>query len=269
MTAMTRREAISRLLGLGVVGAFDSDLLAKIPGASGSADFHFVVLNDLHYRDARCGEWLGRVAADIRALRPAPAFCVLDGDLAESGTRAQLGAVREIFTPLPMPLRVVIGNHDCAEDGNRSEFEALFGKAPNFGFEHKEWKFLVLDTTQGPDVYRTRIAASTLDWLDKKLSTLNRNRPVLVLTHFPLGRNWLRPLNAGLVLERFKKHSLRGVLSGHWHGITEREQGDVMLSTSRCCSWWRDNHDGSDLKGYTLCQVRDGTLTHRFVPVAV
>src|SRR5687767_7083280 len=78
---------------------------------SETGEFDFVVANDLHYRDARCGVWLERVVASIGRLRPAPAFVMLAGDLSDEGTREQLGGVREIFRPLQMPVRAVIGNH--------------------------------------------------------------------------------------------------------------------------------------------------------------
>ncbi len=233
-----------------------------------SRDFDFVVANDLHYRDARCAEWFARVVSRMRALRPAPAFCVLAGDLSDAGTTAQLSAVREIFRPLPMPVHPIIGNHDYNEAGDRAAFEKIFGAPLNRRFTHRSWQFLALDTTQGRAVYRTRISDSTLHWLDRTLPDVPRRAPVVVLTHFPLGRNWLRPQNASAVSERLRGHDFRAALSGHWHGITERVDKNATLSTGRCCSWWRTNHDGSSLKGFTLCRIRDGALTHEFVAVS-
>ncbi|MES2569141.1 MAG: metallophosphoesterase, partial [Verrucomicrobiota bacterium] len=197
----------------------------------------------------------------------APAFCVLNGDLAESGRRDQLGAVRDIFRPLPMPLYAVIGNHDCAEDGSRHVYEELYGKKANAQFDHGDCQFLLLDTIEGTGVYRTRIARETLAWVDQTLPQLKRDRPLIVLTHFPLGRNWLRPLNAKVLLGRLHRHNLQAVLSGHWHGLTERVDEGTSLATGRCSSWWRTNHDGSKEKGYLICNVRDGQVTHRFQPV--
>ena len=139
----------------------------------------------------------------------------------------------------------------------------------NYRFELAGCQFLALDTTQGRSVYRTRIPAETLTWLDDRLPTLSRDRPLIVLTHFPLGRNWLRPVNAHEVLDRLRPFPLQATFSGHWHGLTERHENSVHLSTGRCCSWWRTNHDGSPLKGYALCHVRSGAVTHEFVSVPV
>jgi len=259
------RRAALRIAAGALVGAVLPSCLASAGWSSGA--FSFVVANDLHYRDARCGEWLTRVAAHIEALRPSPAFVVLAGDLSEDGTRPQLGAVHEIFRALSMPVRSIIGNHDYTTDGRRDEYERLHGRKLNFQFAHGGWRFLALDTTQGRSVYRSRISGATLQWLDETVPQINTREPLVVLTHFPLGRNWLRPMNARAVLHRLAAHDLRGVFSGHWHGQTVRRLRGVPLVTGRCCSRWRGNHDGSALKGYRLCQVSSGRLRSSFVAV--
>src|SRR4051812_40841029 len=101
----TRRQ----FLRTGVVAAAAS-ILPKIEAREAAADFHFVVVTDLHYRDRRCAEWFEKVVKQIRGTRPRPAFVVLAGDLAEDGTREQLGAIWGVFCPLPVPGGAVIGD---------------------------------------------------------------------------------------------------------------------------------------------------------------
>jgi predicted MPP superfamily phosphohydrolase len=242
-------------------------LAGSAMAAPAPADFSFAVLNDLHYRDARCGDWFQRVTASLLGQRPRPAFIVLAGDLSDLGTGEQLGAVHEIFRALPMPVHRIIGNHDYTLEGSREPYERTIGASLNFRFTHAGCEFLALDTTQKRSVYRTHIPAETFTWLDRQLPTVSRDRPLIVLTHFPLGRNWLRPLNAHTLVERLRPYPLQAVFSGHWHGLTDRLEHSIHLSTSRCCSWWRTNHDGSPEKGYALCEMRDGQVSHRFVPV--
>lgn len=261
-----RAAALTALSPRLLTPSFAADAPAPIPPTDG---FRFVLASDLHYRDRRCGAWLERVTARIRQLRPAPAFCVLDGDLTEGGRAAQLGAVKEIFERLPMPIRAVVGNHDCTGSGDFSAYRRIYGASLNYGFAHGDWDFLALDSTEGPKVYRARIGDDTLAWVDGALKRRNRNRPLIILTHLPLGHNWLRPLNAQALLNRLHEHDLRAVLSGHWHGMTETKEGAAELTTGRCCSWWRNNHDGSQEKGFTLCELHSGQLHSRFVPVPV
>jgi Calcineurin-like phosphoesterase len=274
---LTRRDLL-RLGAAGFAGAALEPLNA-LALSSRPPEFSFVVINDLHYRDARCGPWFERVVASIRKLHPRPAFVMLAGDLSESGTPEQLGAIREIFWTLPVPVRVVVGNHDCTEGGDFRAFRDIYGPRFDYRFDHEDWQFLAFDSTYGPHVFRTRISDETLGWLERTLPSLSREKPVVVLTHFPLGRNWLRPVNAHAVIERLAGYNFQAAFGGHWHGLTDRNERGVHLSTNRCCSWWRDNHDGSPKKGYVVCEAEgirhnaetgaayQSRVTHQFVEV--
>ena len=239
-----------------------------VPGsAQAAAGFSFIVLSDLHYRDHRCAGWLEAVVASIRELRPRPGFVLLNGDLSDRGTRAELGPVREITRVLPMPVRATIGNHDYVTSRSRVEFETLFGRQTNYRFRHNDWEFVALDTTNGPGVYRTWVTGETLGWMDANLPRISQERPLVVFSHFPLSRNWLRPLNAREVTARLQGRNVAGIFCGHWHGLSERTERSMPVSIGRCCSWWRENHDGTDRKGYFLCHATSAGLTHEFVEV--
>lgn len=232
-----------------------------------ASDFSFVVVTDFHYRDKRCGAWAERVAAQIRAMRPRPAFVVLNGDLSDEGTTAQLGPMREIFKPLPMPVHTLLGNHDVKPDGGRAEYERVFGTRHNLHFAHGGYRFLLLNSTESRAVFRTYIPADTIAYARKAAADISASEPVVVITHYPLGTNWLRPRNADALLHTLRRHDLVAAYSGHWHGWSDRVDGPAHLLTGRCCSWWRENHDGSELKGYMLCHARGGRVTQEFVAV--
>lgn len=235
--------------------------------ASQARGFVFLVANDLHYRDTRCAAWLETVAHSMK--RHDADFCVLNGDISENGTVDQLASVRSIFAPLGMAVFATLGNHDYAVDHDRKAFEKIFPRRLNYYFEHKGWQFVVLDSTDGQRVFYTRVQETTLQWLDETLPHLDRNRPTVLLTHFPLGPRVLcRPRNAPAVLERFRNHNLRAVFNGHWHGYSRRDIGHATIATNRCCSWWRKNRDGSPDKGYFLCRATsDGSIMHSFCAI--
>jgi hypothetical protein len=102
--------------------------------------------------------------------------------------------------------------------------------------------------------------------VDDHLPKLDKLKPMVILTHFPLGANVkYRPANADDLLDRFREFNLRAVFDGHWHGFTERTRGATVLTTNRCCSLKRDNHDGTKEKGYFVCDAKDGQITRKFV----
>jgi len=227
----------------------------------------FVVVNDLHYRDDRCDGWLKTVTGHIRKLSPAPDFCALAGDLSEDGARDQLRTVHRHFNELPIPIHSIIGNHDYDQSGDRREYDSIFGPHKNERLTIGGWEFLLLDSTERLGLYRTRISDDTFRWIDRTLPRMDSRSPIIIVTHFPLGWNWLRPVNAHALLDRFRDHNLIAAFSGHWHGVTERVERSAALMTDRCCSWWRTNHDGSKEKGYALCAASLNGIERQVIPI--
>ncbi|MGB8464260.1 MAG: metallophosphoesterase, partial [Terrimicrobiaceae bacterium] len=150
---------------------------------------------------------------------------------------------------------------------DRRPYEQIFGNQLNYAFEHGGWQFIGLDTTDGIEWQNTTISPTTLSWLDENLPKLDRRRPTILFTHFPLGVGVsMRPLNADDVLERFLEFNLSAVFCGHYHGLTERNLRAATITTDRCCSRVRGNHDGSKEKGWFVCRATElGEVTRQFV----
>jgi len=260
-----RRQALQ--LGAGALLT-----LAAWPGSAASrsrdnSSFDFIVLNDVHYMSAECGQWLEGAIRQMNA-HPHIEFCLLAGDLVEKGQREHLAAVRDLFSQLRVPVYTQIGNHDYLTQTDRSAYEDLFPGRLNYSFRHQGWQFIGLDSTSGLRYEKTYIQPTTFAWLDQHLPKLDPKRPTVLFTHFPLGANVnYRPLNTDPFLEHFKPFNLRAIFSGHFHGFTERVVLDSIATTNRCCSLKRSNHDGTSERGYLLCSAHEGHVSRRFVEV--
>lgn len=295
---LTRRAALERLSAgtLLALGWWPGALRAADDGRSGS--FRFLVVNDLHYMTSECGVWLEKAMRQMKA-HPGVEFCLVAGDLCEHGTAEELAGARDALKVLGLPTYVVVGNHDYLGENpvpnakagrprartprdagpepprsqrmaNRRAYETHFPSQINYWFEHRGWQFVGLDTSQGLRYEKTVIQDPTFWWIDAHVSKLDRRKPTVIVTHFPLGPTVrYRPANADALLERFKPLNLQAVFCGHWHGFTERQVDGVTLTTNRCCALKRGNHDGSKEKGYFLCAAQDGKITREFVPVQV
>jgi len=262
--ALTRRGLLQAGAAAGLASLLPvtaTDAAEPKPGA-----FTFIQVNDLHYHEPACGEWFAKVVPAMKQSAPDLDFALLCGDQADEGKLEQMTAVRDLFKGLGVPLYAVIGNHDHLTDTDRSAYEAVFPDQLNYHFEHKGWQLIGLDTSDGTHYHDTHVSKVTLQWLDDNLPKLDARQPTIVFTHFPLAKGVTnRPLNADEVLDRFANFNLQAVFGGHWHGLSERAFHDAILTTDRCCSRFRDNHDGSPHKGWFVCEVRGGTLTRRFV----
>jgi len=262
-TGLSRRDMLrvtgGSLLALGLGGAPRLASAADEPGS-----FRFIVISDIHCRDSRCVGWFREFVAGIRAHRPD--FIIINGDLSDDGSVGQLNGVKDVFGSLGVPLYATLGNHDYAIGDDHTPFNQVFPNSLNYHFEHAGWQFVGLDSTQGRQVIFTHVQAPTLAWLDKALPTLDRAKPTVLYTHFPLGEAVLcRPINADEILNRFDGFNLRATFSGHWHGYAERHFEHATVTNSRCGSWWRANNDGSPQKGYFLCEATpSGDVRHEF-----
>ena len=263
----SRREMLGWSAGsLLALGFWPGALRAEGKGNSG--EFNFIAVNDLHYLDDRCGPWFERVVGQMKANSLSMDFCLIGGDWTEKGTTEALTKVRDIFKRLGVPAYGVIGNHDYVTQTDRKAYEEIFPGRLNYYFEHRGWQFVALDSSEGQHSRDTTIQPATFQWLDDTLPKLDKQRPMVIVTHFPLGPlTPSRPKNAEALLERFKEYNLQAVYNGHFHGFTERKVGATTLTTNRCCAFSRNNHDGTKEKGYFVCRAKDGKITREFVEV--
>jgi len=268
-TTHPRRRDILRLGASAAIYAALTDRWARAADdAKASEDFTFVVVNDIHYFDKRCATWLGeRVIPRINDHKAD--FCLIVGDLTEDGTVRQNAEVKDVLKGINVPMHVVVGNHDYqAANNDRKPFEDQWPKSLNYTFEHRGWQFIGLDTTQGHAGSNTVIHRDTLSYAKDALAGMDKKRPTVLFTHFPLG-GFLpsRPKNANDLLALFENHNLRAGFNGHFHSKTERPWGDALLTTNTCCSLHRANHDFDPRKGYFLCTAKGGKIEREYVRV--
>ncbi len=265
--ALTRRRAVRLSAGsLLALGLWPGRLRAADNGQGG--EFTFIAVNDLHYLNQKCEPWFERVVKQMKTTEPRPEFVLVVGDVCEHGTPAQHGAIREALNSLGLTCHTVIGNHDWTAPTDREAFDKHFPGSTNYSFTHRGWQFVGLDSSQGQKSSGVSVQAHTLRFLDDTLPKLKPDLPTVLFTHFPFGvLTPYRVLNADTVLERFKDLNLVAVFNGHFHGFTERQRGSTVLTTNKCCSFARANHDGTPERGYFVCTAKDGRITRQFVEV--
>jgi len=264
---ISRRQMLGLSAGaLLSLGLWPGALRAQ--GKSDSGDFHFAVINDIHFINEKCAAFLERVLQKLKA-GPQPDFCVLAGDLSHHGNEQELGAVKEIFARLGIPFYAVPGNHDYLTQTDRSDYDAVFANRLNYYFEHKGWQFIAFDSTEGLRADKTTIHEPAVRFLTETSKKISKTQPLIAFTHFPLGETVkMRPQNAESVLEMFEHHNLQATFGGHFHGFTQRSFEHATLVTNRCCSFSQGNHDGTTEKGFFLCEAKEGRVTRSFMEVS-
>ncbi|WMT92733.1 metallophosphoesterase [Pelagibacterium sp. H642] len=109
-------------------------------------------------------------------------FLVITGDLANWGELTAYRKLEQLLRGFPLPIYLMIGNHDNRENfltvfGDRHRFDAPFVQ---YWSDHGPYRLLFLDT-QTAGTAGGAFGAYRLDWLDRRLS--ESPKPVLMFMH--------------------------------------------------------------------------------------
>lgn len=191
---MQRRELLSlAAAGGGIVFASGlAGCAARGAAAGGQGEFYFVQLSDTHWgyqgpANPDAAVTLPKAVAAVNALDVKPDFIVFTGDLTHTTDdaterRRRLAEFKRIVERLEVKtVRFMPGEHDASLDRGEA-FREFFGDT-HYAFDHKGVHFIALDNVSDPGA---RIGDEQLEWLRAHLATLDRQAPIVVLTHRPL-----------------------------------------------------------------------------------
>ena len=229
--------------------------------------FKFAWISDTHLYpkslNTRFVEKVVRAAKEVQAMSPPADFMIFGGDLAQLGKIEELELGNEILKEVKIRKVFIPGEHDWYLDMGKKWGE-LFGPA-NWTFDHKGVRFIGLDTvSRAPDYWSMKkmspeerlphmsvldgtvagpwagVGRDQLDWLQKTLSTWDRNRPVVIFSHNPLYEYyppwnfWVRDWRE--VNDVLKPYSKVTNIHGHVHQVLYNEIGNLrsigMLATA-------------------------------------
>ena len=239
---MQRRDFLSLTAAGG--GAVFASALSGCATASGSADdFCFVQLSDTHWGyqgpanpDAQVT--LRKAVAAVNALVVPPDFVVFTGDLTHTTDdpverRRRLVEFKAIVADLQVKtVRFMPGEHDASLDRGAA-YQELFGPT-HYSFDHRGVHFVALDNVSDPGA---RIGEGQLAWLKQDLARLDRQAPLVVLTHrplFDLAPKWDWATRDGeQALALLMPHAHVTVFYGHIHQEHHQMTGHIAHHAAR------------------------------------
>ncbi len=191
---ISKREFL-KLAGIGGV-VFASALRGRMPGTAQAAtaeDFTFVQLSDTHWgfngplANPDAQGTLKKAVAAVNSLAETPDFVVFTGDLTHTTDdpkvrRDRMSEFRDIVGALKVKtVRFMPGEHDAGLDEGEA-YQQFFGKT-SYTFDHKGIHFIALDNVSNP---KALVGETQLAWLAADLKQLDKEQPIVVLTHRPL-----------------------------------------------------------------------------------
>ena len=188
------RRELMKLLGVGGVV-----LGSGLPGFSLAAskgkppeDFMFLQLSDSHWGfsgppNPEADKTLKETVQAVNASKLKPEFIVFTGDLTHTTDddalrRKRMTEFKAIVSELKVPkVYFLPGEHDASLDKGQA-YQENFG-ALHQSFVHKGVHFIAVDNVSDP---QGAVGDTQIDWLKSELGKLDKDAPIVVLTHRPL-----------------------------------------------------------------------------------
>jgi 3',5'-cyclic AMP phosphodiesterase CpdA len=285
-------------------GRCDESAFGSTPPAS-AQPFRFVHLTDIHVAPERQAEQgLVQCLQSVLALDPRPDFILTGGDLVmdvfeqdEDRARKLFQLLRKVFDDnAGIPVHHCIGNHDVFGWGSSKvqEGQAGYGKQmvseslelPNryYRFDHKGWRFFVLDDIQpAPEkAYQAYLDEEQFAWLEAELKAKPKEMPAAAVCHIPLlsvtvigdaeNNRYQIPTSSMCrdmprLVQLFAENNVRLSLSGHLHQLDRIAFRGVEFICDGAVSggWWKGPHKGFE-EGYGVIDLgADGSIQHQYL----
>ena len=288
--------------GAGVPKAEERQEAAE--GSSTSPPFRFVHLTDIHVQpEQRADQGLAQCLKAVMQLDPQPDFILTGGDLVMDVFEQEEPRAATLFTLLSkvlkdntdLPVQHCIGNHDVfawgaqgisAEHpkyGKKMVVEQLGLPDRYYRFDHKGWRFYVLDDIQPApnNSYQACLDEPQMAWLEEELRTKPPEMPAAAVCHIPIltvtafgdaEQDVYRVPTGAMcrdvhrLVGLFAKHNVRLALSGHLHQLDRIEfRGVTFICDGAVCGgWWSGPHKGFE-EGFGVLDLKpDGSIEHQY-----
>ena len=241
---MQRRDFLA-LSALGGGAVFSSALAgcADMPRGSGSKAFYFVQLSDTHWgytgpANPDSAVTLRKAVSAVNGLEVPPDFIVFTGDLTHTTDdpverRRRLAEFKSIIAGLKVSkVHLIPGEHDASLD-HGAAYKEYFGD-PFYAFDHQSVHFIALDNVSDPGA---KIDDVQMQWLKADLSRLDKQAPIVVLTHrplFDLAPKWdWATRNGAEVVELLLPYQNVTVFYGHIHQEHHHMTGHIAHHSAK------------------------------------
>lgn len=286
MSLISRRNVLAGTLAALGGSFWGRSVTARAAAALGPGGFRFVHITDIHVQpELRAAEGLAACLQAINKLEPKPDFIMTGGDLImdaleQSAERSSLlfDLLKKVFADnTDIPVRHCMGNHDVFGWGRK---HGVTGETPGFGkqmyceklgierpyyaFDHRGWRFYVLDSVQPSESarYQGGLDEEQIAWLRQDLDAKPADVPAVVISHIPIITVTVLPnaVNEGAfkigagsmcagsqsLASLFAEHNVRLALSGHIHMVDEVVYRGVKYVCDGAVSgrWWKGSNKG-------------------------
>lgn len=202
-------------------------------------DCHIRPPGSLIYGVIDTAQYLKRAIDTLLALETPPDLVIVTGDLVDAGSPEEYARLRTLLAPLPMPVRLIAGNHDLREALRAGFPDHAYLQGPDEFLQYVDDSFplrLVALDSVAPGEVHGLLCQARLDWLDRRLSEAP-DRPTMIVVHHPpimtgIAHMDAKPfINADAFARVVSKHKqVERVIAGHLHRSVSQRWGGTIVS---------------------------------------
>jgi Icc protein len=268
--SINRREFLKRGSALLAASSLPLSLVEVAFGKEDPQNFKFAFISDSHITHVKGGKFvrnwdrgLIRSVAESNLLTPRPDFIIYGGDIAQFGLPEEIDHGLELMSALKGKVYYVMGEHDFYVDLGEY-WESKLGPQ-YYSFDHKGVHFIVLNSILTYDEWMYKkwptqmdrmlemarldnphgspfmVGAKQRKWLKEDLAKVDKNTPIVVVSHSPLQkiyRGWnFWTEDAEQIQDMLKPFKKVTVLYGHVHQIQYNQIGHISFHSAMATAW--------------------------------
>ncbi len=265
---MSRRAFLKGAGALAAGGVLPLSLV-ELAFADTSQNFSFAYISDSHIQQIKGAKFvrnwdqgLLRAVAEVNLLDPAPDFVLYGGDIAQLGSKPEIDHGLQLLSGIRQKIHYALGEHDYYLDLGEY-WESQLGPQ-YYSFDHKGVHFVVLNSIltdeawikkwpspearmntmaglDNPEGSPFMVGEKQRKWLADDLKKVDKNTPVVVLSHSPLQKifkNWnFWTDDAEQVQALLKPFKTVTVIYGHVHQIQYNQIGNMRFHAAMATAW--------------------------------
>lgn len=222
--------------------------------------------------DTQVHRFINETIADIKtevAGISQPIYGIALGDIVNDKNNL-LSTMKMRLGTLSMPVFSTIGNHDkfgaSTSPKTNDMFENVFGPT-NYSFNIGDVHFVCLDNVvfSNNSTYGLGISQEQVDWLEKDLSHVPKDKMLIVYYHMPIrATNFATRSKFINLIQDYKEVHL---MCGHTHYMenyiltSSGKQIYEHIHAATCGAWWRSNINGDGTpNGYMIYKIEGTTI---------
>lgn len=180
-------------------------------------------------------------------------FVIVSGDITEEGNRLAMEQAKSELDQLNVKYYITSGNHETKwSESGVTDFGHVFG-SDRFEFQQEDYIFLGFNSGPIIRMMDGHVGKQDLIWLKTKLDSIGKEKPIIIVTHYPLRTgdvdNWYQ------VTDILRNYNVKVILGGHYHKNQQTSYDGIPAFINRS-----NLRNKEEVGGYSVYEITPDSI---------